>query len=174
MIIFLLFLLNDIREQPNITTVDVIELNHVYSQYGEAGLDQIILWNWTEYKYEDGRKELKRKPIGFMILDRDIHREKLTPEEWAKKNRKFQQAWDKKWGANNYRPKYNPKFLYSIYCPFYDYNRKMYCVLIPRGSKRVKIYGISYTESHTQFDPEVEARNLWPDYLKKDDKRLSY
>jgi hypothetical protein len=152
--IFFLLLFSNI-----VLHVDIIELNHVYDHQGEAGLDQLILWNWT--KHESGT--LQRKPLGYIVLDRKLHREQLTPEEWAQKNREYQKEWSEKWKASRNIPNYNPKFIYTMYCPYYDYNRKLWTVHI----KNYRIYAISYIESWTQYDVEVEARKYWEDYNGK-------
>jgi hypothetical protein len=46
---------------------------------------------------------------------------------------------------------------------YYDYNRKLWTVHI----KNYRIYAISYIESWTQYDVEVEARKYWEDYNGK-------
>lgn len=148
--------------------VDVIELNHVYNRYGEAGCDQVVLWNWKQHK--DGT--VKRKPLGFVVLDRKLHREQLTEEELIEKNIEFQKQWDKKFGSKNYRPNYNPEFIYTMYCPYYDHYRGLWCFMLHKNKSVIRVYSVSYTETHTQYDVEVHARSIWADYDAQPKKDL--
>ena len=116
-IILLLALLTRIDHDPILhDSVDVIEINHCYSDKGEKRFTQAIFWRWQN-SYPNGR---------YVVVDWRMLREdkKPYPRKDYEKNCYYLTWWDQNFW------------------------------------RRVK--SISFKETWTQHDPEVENRKVHP------------
>jgi hypothetical protein len=155
-VFILLLLLCDLRSNTDIVYVDIMELNHLYNKDCSVVMDQVILWEWRSWS-----GGIERWPIRSFPL-RDC-REDMSPEEYDRRNIKFQQDWDKKWGANTFRPKYVRRFVHDERCPQYDHRRKVwYCIFLGK-----MVYSKTYMETWTQEDPELTKREAWEEIMLK-------
>lgn len=175
MVVFVLgvALLADIPRTPVLECkVDIFELNHRYDNDGKISFDQMILWEWADYHYydEDTKRTKCRRELKvcdwYMVTK---YRKKLTPEEQAKKNKELAQEWVKKYGkgADNVKAHYNPPFEGGIEVPRYDVARGCWIVILVKDTHILKIYGTTFMESWTQFDPEVENQRLFNTNTRK-------
>jgi len=146
--------------------VDVLELNHSYSKSGEFRFDQVILWKWDTYYDEGPHRELK--VVDWYLVTQ--YREQLTKEERHKKTLEFHKQLVKELGkgADVNAPPYTPKFHGGPLVPRYDHYGKYWFVLVFRNGVYHKIYGRSYKETSTAYDPEVRNRQYFPIESRED------
>jgi len=157
---WILFLLLYI--QPNIVVedhVDLIEVNHVYDENGVISLDQIILW---DYNYSPITKKLEFVVVAWCNLSPKLYREQLSRQERIKRQEKFNGRWIKKYGRHFPAPNINPNFIWRVGCPRYDHERKLWFIVETKSGIIRKIYGTGFKESWTQYDPEIENKDILP------------
>lgn len=112
--------------------IDELELNHLYDDEGDIVFDQFIYWNYYhEYKY----------PIySYIIKWREID-------------------GIKKWNFKQQNKRYCPDFTFKI-----PIKKDAHSVILPyeyHGVKTpIQIIFKSFKETHTQYDPEREVRNM--------------
>lgn len=149
----LFILLHNNSENPT-DYIHSIELNHVYKLDGSHQLSQIILWNWD---YSNVTKRFELNFIKWYILD-DRYFEKLTYDEYLKKDKEHQKQWVEKYGPKIVAPSYNRKFIPNHNLPRYDYKRKLWVMIVNyKYHKYFRIiYANYYVETWTQFDPTIE------------------
>lgn len=139
--------------------VDLMEVNHIYDKKGETQLDQVIFW---EIVRDTRFAKPQWKVVSYHIL-RNC-RESLTIGEYAKKNQSFQRAWDRKHPKARIIPNYSPKWLGGQEVP-YRCHRTRRWVMQYKDRQRGKIRRIAsraYMVSWTQYDREVENKQLYP------------
>ena len=112
--------------------IDTLELNHLYDEDADINYDQLILWK--RFAQSDDVY-----PYYSMMLD------------WRGIN------WEKRVNAKQIGKRYCPPFVYkipigknSVVIPFNSYNV---------DNVLVRIRFKSFVETHTQHDPEREAKN---------------
>lgn len=164
--LFIICLCADTSPKPIRTYyVDFFELNHYHNGDGELVLDQVILWEWVDYRYrdEDGFNQTQRetKVVDWYLVTK--YRKRLTEEEQRKKDKELAQEWVKKFGigADLKAPPYVPPFEGGILIPRYDQDRKMWKVLTYKNGVTTVVYGTSFVESWTQFDRETDNQELF-------------
>ena len=115
-IILLIALLTRIENDPILhDSVDVIEVNHCYSEAGEERFTQVIFWRWQN-SYPDGR---------YVVVDwRMIKEKQLLPRRDHRKKCYYLIWWDQNFWRS--------------------------------------VKSISFKETWTQYDPEVDNRKLHP------------
>lgn len=147
--------------------VDIIEINHYYREDGSLSLDQIIYYKWKPTNVLLGGKIVGG--YGFEVVDwrsipKHIARENLSVEDLQKKRDIFLKKWNKKY-PNTDPPPFTPDFVGGSYMPRKDPSTGYYYqtfldskynyTYLPR-----KIKCKAVIETWTQYDPEVEARDL--------------
>lgn len=152
--------------------VDLIEINHLYNDDGSLILDQIIYYKMKPtYVFEDGNRV---GGYGFEVVDwrsipKSLARETLSGKELIDKRNAFIQEWKKKY-PKSIPPPFTPSFNGGSYVPrkeystgdyyqiFFDTEYSQSSSFLPR-----KIKAKAVIETWTQYDPELEARELVPD-----------
>lgn len=125
-----------------VINVDRIELNHFYGDDGRHVLDQIIFWR--AFCEED---RVAYHVVGWQLLS-----------DCRKFNSKDKEKWDEQElkKKEELRLPYNPPFTGHIYLPILK--NKVYESKILDYIIRARSYG----DSHTQYDPEIYDRGLFP------------
>jgi hypothetical protein len=168
--------------------VDVIEINHLYSDKGALVLDQCIYYKWkrtTVYKDRLFPKRGVEEGYNFEVVDwRMIKpgRVQQTPEERKEAEAKFKAEWRKRveaeyrarrarMGRKTAKNREIPVIEPPPYVPPFDPGNmvvvknhktgKYEQTFLDDGVLRRIISG-SVRETWTQHDPEVEARALVP------------
>ena len=145
--IFIILTISAVPFEPKMRElyIDTLELNHLYDEDGDINSDQFILWK--RFAQSDDAY-----PYYSMMLS------------WRGIN------WETKAKYKQMGKRYCPPFVYkipigknSIVIPFNNYN--VHDVL-------VRIRFKAFIETHTQYDPEQEAKNKL-DYLF-DELHFSY
>jgi len=160
MLILLLFSALPQTASDPIYYVDLIELNHQYSEKWNFCYDQYIFYNWERDQYLNYNYVC----TSWCTVK---SREKLTPEELELKTREkrkkyFDEHPNSKLKLENIV--YEPKFLSYGYPDRY---KEYYQVRFFKSGSSCLVRSKLYIETWTNYDPELKNRELLPAIKRK-------
>lgn len=129
-------------DETIVINVEKIELNHFYGDDGRHVLDQMIFWR--AFGEED---RIAYHVVGWQLLSDCRKFDAKEKEKWDEQELKKKEEL---------RLPYNPPFTGHIYLP--NFKNGLY-------ESRILDYTIrarSYHDSHTQYDPEIYDKGLFP------------
>ena len=161
-LILLLLLFRIDNSSTVVDTFDRIEVNHHYNEWGAEVWTQLICWDWNP------RKGVFR--VEHYIMMKDAYEE--TEEGKKKWDKKVRDIADKikDWMTRVdflSSCRYRGDFVGGKYYPFKNFRTRYWEVkFFDQGFRRI-IKAKIFTETHTQYDPEVADREFFPSQLRR-------
>lgn len=155
--VILLLLFFRIDNNPTVVdTFSRIEVNHYYNEYGAEKWSQLICWDWY------GRKSVFH--VQHWIMMKDAYKKTEQGEKkWNKKIRDYADKikdWEARRDFLN-GSSYIGDFVGGKYYPFKNFKTRYWEVkFFDKGQQRI-IRSKIFTETHTQYDPEVVDREFF-------------
>lgn len=154
-ILLLLFFRVD-NDTTIVDTFDRIEVNHYHNEYGAEKWTQLICWDWN------GRKSVFH--VQHWIMMKDAYKKTEQGEKkWNKTVRDYADKirnWEERRDFLN-GTKYIGDFTGGKYYPFKNFKTRYWEVkFFDKGHRRI-IKSKIFTETHSQYDPEVADREFF-------------